>query len=202
MEDAMSGRGSDGDGRGRLGRDEVLAAAEELVDSAGWDGLTMSALATSLGVRAPSLYHHVDGLDALRAELQVRSMAALSDALMRASVGQAGTDGVRAQAQAQREFARTWPHRYDGMTRAAIDQEGVGRSGALANEVSVKMLISAGVPDDAAQELVRALFAAHHGVIQLELSGFFRVDVDHDGLFELVLDNTVRAIDHAAGAPA
>ena len=198
----MSGRESDGGGRGRLGRDEVLVAAEELVDRAGWDGLTMSALASSLGVRAPSLYHHVDGLDALRGELQVRSMAALSDVLLRASVGQSGTAGVRVQAQAQREFARTWPHRYDGMTRAAIDPEGVGRGGALANEVSVKMLLSAGVPDDAAQDLVRALFAAHHGVIQLELSGFFTVAVDHDGLFDLVLDNTVRAIDHAAGDPA
>ena len=49
---------------------------------------------------------------------------------------------------------------------------------------------------------MRALFAAHHGVIQLELSGFFSTDVDHDALFDLVLDNTVRAIDHAAGDPA
>jgi len=201
MEDAMSGRGSDGGGRGRLGRDEVLVAAEELVDRAGWDGLTMSALATSLGVRAPSLYHHVDGLEALRAELQVRAMAALSEALMRASVGQSGTHGVRVQAQAQRAFARTWPHRYDGMTRAALDPEGVGRSGALANDVSVEMLRSAGVPDDTVHDLVRALFAAHHGVIQLELSGFFADGVDHDGLFDLVLDNTVRAIAHAAGDP-
>jgi hypothetical protein len=46
---------------------------------------------------------------------------------------------------------------------------------------------------------VRALFAAHHGAIQLELSGFFSDGVDHDVLFDLVLDNTVRAIDHAAG---
>lgn len=55
----MSGRETDAGVRGRLGRDEVLVAAEELVDRAGWDGLTMSALASSLGVRAPSLYHHV-----------------------------------------------------------------------------------------------------------------------------------------------
>jgi AcrR family transcriptional regulator len=202
MEDAMSGREADGGGRGRLGRDEVLAAAEELVDLAGWDGLTMSALAMSLGVRAPSLYHHVDGLEALRGELQVRSMAALSDALMRASVGQSGTNGVRVQAQAQRDFARTWPHRYDGMTRAAIDPAGVGGAGALATEVSVKMLLTSGVPDEVAQDLVRALFAAHHGAIQLELSGFFSIGVDHDALFELVLDNTVRAIEHSAGEPA
>ena len=100
--DERVGGGSDSAVRARLGRDEVLAAAEELVDQAGWDGLTMSALASSLGVRAPSLYHHVDGLDALRAELQVRHMAALSDTLLRASVGQSGLEGVRAQALAQR----------------------------------------------------------------------------------------------------
>jgi AcrR family transcriptional regulator len=174
-----------------------VAAAEAVVDRDGWDRLTMSALAGSLGVRAPSLYHHVESLEALRGELQVRSMQALSDTLQKASVGQSGIEGVRVQARAQRDFAKRFPHRYDGMTRAAIDPAKLGPAGATATSVAVAMLISAGVPDDVAAELVRTLFAAHHGIIQLELAGFWADDVDHDVMFEMVLDNTARVVEAA-----
>jgi AcrR family transcriptional regulator len=176
----------------------VLAAAEELVDRTGWDRLTMSALASSLGVRAPSLYHHVESLEALRGELQVRAMEELSDVLLRASVGQVGMEGVRVQARAQRDFARRFPHRYDGMTRAAIDGAGLAKAGATATSVTVTMLISAGVTEEVAPELVRTLFAAHHGMIQLELAGFFPEEIDHDVMYEMVLDNTARAVEAAA----
>jgi AcrR family transcriptional regulator len=190
--------------RTRIGRDEVFAAAEELVDDVGWDALTMSALAVRLGVKAPSLYHHVDGLEALRSELQVRGWADLSGVLLRASVGRTGVGGMRDQAHAQRNFALAQPHRYDGMTRAAIEADRMAEAAATSADVSMDMVMSAGVPEGAALELVRALFAAHHGFISLEISGFFAGDVDIEGLFELVLDNSVLSIEAAAkagGAP-
>jgi AcrR family transcriptional regulator len=164
----------------------------------------MSALAARLGVKAPSLYHHVDGLDALRSELQVRAWADLSQVLLRASAGRTGVSGMRDQAHAQRNFALGQPHRYDGMTRAAIEAERMSEAAATSAEVSMGMVMSAGVPEGAALDLVRALFAAHHGFISLEISGFFAGDLDIDGLFEIVLDNSVLSIQAAAvpgGAP-
>jgi AcrR family transcriptional regulator len=190
--------------RSRLGRDEVFAAAEDLVDEVGWDALTMSALAARLGVKAPSLYHHIGGLDALRSELQVRAWADLSEVLLRASVGRTGVVGMRDQAHAQRRFALERPHRYDGMTRAAIEAERMSEAAATSGEVSVGMVVSAGVPRDVALSLVRALFAAHHGFILLEISGFFNGELDIDDLFEVVLDNSALSIEAAAasgGAP-
>ena len=40
--------------------DEVVAAARQVLERDGRDGLTMSA-AAELGIRAPSLYKHVAG---------------------------------------------------------------------------------------------------------------------------------------------
>lgn len=49
--------------RPRLDRERIAEAALELIDERGWAACTMSALAARLGVRAPSLYHHIDGQD-------------------------------------------------------------------------------------------------------------------------------------------
>ena len=67
----------------RLGRDQVLAAALELADEEGIDGLTMRAVGKRLGAEAMSLYRHVrnkedllDGLiDIVFAETQVPTTA-------------------------------------------------------------------------------------------------------------------------------
>jgi AcrR family transcriptional regulator len=49
----------------RLSREKILAAAVKLADEVGLDALSMRKLATSLGVEAMSLYHHVANKDAL-----------------------------------------------------------------------------------------------------------------------------------------
>lgn len=48
-----------------LSRDRVVAAAVRLADDAGFDSLSMRALAASLGVEAMSLYNHVRNKDDL-----------------------------------------------------------------------------------------------------------------------------------------
>jgi AcrR family transcriptional regulator len=50
---------SDGRSRGRLNRDQVLAAAVALADANGIESLTMRKLGDELGIEAMSLYNHV-----------------------------------------------------------------------------------------------------------------------------------------------
>lgn len=45
----------------KLTEETIAVAALELIDQKGWSALTMNALATKLHVRAPSLYHYIDG---------------------------------------------------------------------------------------------------------------------------------------------
>lgn len=45
----------------KLTLDSIGEAALAIVDERGWGSLTMNALATRLHVRAPSLYHYIDG---------------------------------------------------------------------------------------------------------------------------------------------
>jgi AcrR family transcriptional regulator len=41
--------------------DKIALAALDLIDERGWAALTMNSLAERIGVRAPSLYHHISG---------------------------------------------------------------------------------------------------------------------------------------------
>lgn len=45
----------------KLTEETIAEAALELIDEKGWSALTMNALASKLHVRAPSLYHYIDG---------------------------------------------------------------------------------------------------------------------------------------------
>lgn len=45
----------------KLTEETIAAAALDLIDEKGWSALTMNALAAKLHVRAPSLYHYIDG---------------------------------------------------------------------------------------------------------------------------------------------
>ena len=84
--------------RRRLDHERVVVAAEAVVDRDGWQDLTMTALAAELGVKVPSLYNHVPNLDALRGELQIRTMAALGAELQRAVMGKSEAKGFVALA--------------------------------------------------------------------------------------------------------
>ena len=79
----------------RLSRTVVVETAEALADRDGWQQLTMTALARKLGVRGPSLYNHVDSVEALQAEVQARALAELSARLSRAAMGKVGHHGFR-----------------------------------------------------------------------------------------------------------
>ncbi|GLZ80285.1 TetR family transcriptional regulator [Actinorhabdospora filicis] len=49
----------------RLGRDEIVRAALELLESGGLDGFSMRKLAVALDIKSPSLYWHVKNKDEL-----------------------------------------------------------------------------------------------------------------------------------------
>jgi AcrR family transcriptional regulator len=179
-----------------------VAAAEAVVDELGWDRLTMAALATALGTTGPSLYNHVRSLEALRGELQQRTMRALGTELVGAALARSGRDGFLALAAAYRAFVRRHPDRYDGATRAPVDRDGLLAASSSANDALLAVVRSYGVPDDEALTAELGAFAALHGVVTLEVSGFLGDVVDPDVLYDTVVAAVERQLTALAGSPA
>jgi AcrR family transcriptional regulator len=176
--------------RKRLDHEQVLVAAEALVDRTGWPHLTMSELARELGVAVPSLYRHVRNLDGLLGELQNRTITRLGTKLNRAAMGRSAEAGIRALAATLREFAREHPNRYDLAMRRAIDSDGFASASIGAAAALDAIVRSYGI-DDPPLETQVSTFAALHGVIVLENSGFFPSAIDADVVYAQVLDQVV-----------
>jgi AcrR family transcriptional regulator len=181
--------------RAGLDRVGVVRAATELADEEGLEALTLARLAARLGVRPPSLYVHVGGLDDLRSAVARDGMSALADALQQAAAGLAGSDALRAIADAYRAFAKAHPGSYPALQRA----EGTGRSDAAERVVALILAVlrGYGLDGDDAVHAARGMRAALHGFVTLETGGGFGIPLDLDVSYArmvTMLDSGLRAL--------
>jgi AcrR family transcriptional regulator len=172
--------------RAGLHAEAVVAAAAELADAEGLEAVTLARLAAALGVRTPSLYSHVGGLDDLRRRLAVRGARGLADALQEAAAGRAGRDALHAIASAYRAYAHERPGSYLAAQRAA-DLAG-NEAGERAVRVVRAVLAGYGLAGDDAIHAARALRAALHGFVALEAQGGFGIALAVDESFERLVD--------------
>src|SRR4051812_15037811 len=173
--------------RAGLDRDAVVAAAIEIVDREGMTALSLARLSQELGVRAPSLYSHVDGQRGLRRALWIATVDELGDVLRTSVLGRSGDDALFSFAAAFRDYALRFPGRYQ-LTMApalAFDDE---MTAALhrANEAFQAVVRSYGIEGAQARRAGRAFRAAIHGFVGLESENFMG-DHDRDESFEFMI---------------
>lgn len=173
--------------RAGLDQARVVQAAAELADEQGLGALTLARLAARLGIRAPSLYAHVGGLDDLRRRIASAGASHLAEALQEAAAGRSGSDGLRAIADAYRAFAKAHPGTYAALQRA--DDRGVdSEAGARVIAVLAAVLRSYELQGDDAIHAVRAIRSALHGFVLLETGHGFGMPLDLDESFRRLVE--------------
>ncbi|TAK00907.1 MAG: TetR/AcrR family transcriptional regulator [Chloroflexota bacterium] len=176
----------------------VIAGAADLADEVGFDRLTLAALAARFGVAVPSLYKHVDGLEAVRRGVAIAALGELGAAL---AAGQAAAaeappaERLRVLAHAYRAFATARPGRYAATVRAAQpdDAEHAAAAGS-ALHVVLAVLGELGLTGDAAVDAARGLRALLHGFASLEAAGGFGMPRDVDESLDRIVDAYGRAL--------
>ncbi len=171
--------------RAGLNEARVVTEAEELADEVGLPGLTLAAVAQRLGVRQPSLYKHIDGMDGLQRSIAMRAKNELASTLTRATAGRSRADAILSMSHAYRAWAHRHPGRYAAIQRASA----AGDVEAIATDLAVVQIVAdvlAGyhLDGDDAIDATRALRAALHGFVTLETSGGFGLPFDIDRSFE------------------
>ncbi|MBV9682464.1 MAG: WHG domain-containing protein [Solirubrobacterales bacterium] len=182
--------------RAGLDATAVVDAAARLVDADGLDSLTLARVAATLGVRGPSLYSHVDGLEDLRRRLGARGARELAEALGRAAAGRARSDALQAVAEAYRAYAKAHPGRYAAAQRArelSGSDEAIAAGGA-AVEVVLAVLRGYGIEGEDALHATRTIRAALHGFVQLEAVGGFALDLSVDESFTRLIATLDRGL--------
>jgi AcrR family transcriptional regulator len=143
-----------------------------LLEQDGPDGLTMRRLADRLGMRAPSLYKHFAGKQAVEAAIISDTFAELAATFERATAGAA--DPLLALATAYREFAHAQPHLYRLMTERPLPW------GDLDPGVEDRAALPVREALGGDTDLARAVFGFAHGMVNLELNDRFPEDADLD----------------------
>lgn len=166
---------------------KVVATAAALVDRDGLEALSLAAVARELGVRTPSLYNHVDGLEGLRHELTLLALDELGSRLQRAAVGRAGAEAVRAVGHAFRRFATEHPGLYALTVPSSTDDQLAAAADGIVETV-LAALGSPGLDDPGNVHAARTLRSAVHGFVTLELAGGFGLPVGVDESFERLLE--------------
>ncbi|MEU0955891.1 TetR/AcrR family transcriptional regulator [Streptomyces niveus] len=112
------GRARNRRGEGGRLREDIIAAAVELLDEAGDErAITLRSVARRVGIAAPSIYRHFPDQPAIMLAVVQGEFAELRNSLL-SSVAKAGDDPRRrmyAVCEAYLEFARVHPERYRTM---------------------------------------------------------------------------------------
>jgi AcrR family transcriptional regulator len=168
----------------RTSLDEIVAAARDILEQDGLAGLTMQAVASRVGVRAPSLYKRVQGRDDL---VRLVAEATLGELASRTGASR----DAQELAAAFRAFAHERPAGYHLVFSpdVRVSPEALTQASAPILRVATDL---AG-PDDAL-EAARTLTAWANGFIGMELNGGFNLGGDVDRAWEYGLGRIVAAI--------
>lgn len=181
--------------RAGLSAEAVVGAAVAVVDESGESALTLAAVAQRVGVKAPSLYKHVDGLPALRAAVAVASKAELATVLEDAATGRAGADAVRTLARAYRQWALAYPGRYPMTVAAPVPGDGAdARQSQRLYDVVAAALRGYALDGASEVDAIRSLRAVLHGFVGLENAGGFGLPDDVDRSFAGAVDAVVATL--------
>jgi AcrR family transcriptional regulator len=163
-------------------REEIVAAARQILEAQGPDGLTMRTVADRLEIRAPSLYKHVADKDELEALLVAEALTGMGESLHAAidkvPARASRKRGLTAMAKSYRAWAIAHPHLYRLATEGELPRDLLPEGlEAWTAEPLVRVM---GSQDDA-----RAAWAFAHGMTILELDGRFPAGADLDAAWRV-----------------
>lgn len=187
-----------------LTRDAIIDAAIDCLNAEGADGFGINRVARALGIKPPSLYHHFASNEDLRLAVALEGWSRLARDFEAAAQSASPTaQTLKQMADAYRSFARTYPQHYALMSATPLNPE-EPTAGAVAERI---IAILASIfpplrqPHDQSVHAVRALRAAMHGFVMLELSGQFTpapsAEASYNWMIESFAQIAIRSEAHA-----
>ena len=159
--------------RAGLSAQRLIVAGADLADEAGFEQVTLSALARRFDVKVASLYSHLKSSQDLRTGIALLALRELADRAADALAGRAGKDALAAFADVYRDYARDHPGRY-AAARLRLDPETAAASaGVRLAQLTRAVLRGYDLEEPDQTHAVRLLGSVFHGYVSLELAGGF-----------------------------
>jgi len=174
----------------RLTNALVLTAAIEAVEEKGLYELSINDLASRLGVKPPSLYNHINGLDDVRKQLTEEVIARMETSIRDSAVGRSGENALKEMALAYRKFAKENPELYKAFANSRQPKDPkIEEQMQSLTKVLFQVLESCGLSSEKEVHFIRLFHCGLHGFVSLEASGFFHSNVNADDSFTELIQN-------------
>ncbi len=169
----------------------IVAAARELAEAEGWEGVTTRRLAERVEYSQPVLYTHFAGKGAIMAAVAVQGFAELAGQLQAAVAPSSDArEALAAVAAAYVGFAEQSPAVYDAMFSRAVDLPfATAETPAALNDAfdELRRAAHAVAAGDEEEVLTEVLWSALHGLVTLTRGGRLPRE-RHDQRLALLVD--------------
>lgn len=180
-----------------LDKDIILKTAVDLTDAEGIANVTLKALAEKLGVKPPSLYKHINGLEELNKALMLYGWKSLEKKVTRAAVGKSKEDAIRAIFYAYRDYVKEHPGVFEAMQWYNMYQS---EENLQATEEIVAVLFQVLSAYDLQEEqkvhIVRMFRVFLQGFLMVEIHGGFGNPVSITESFDFSLEILLNGIEN------
>ena len=183
-----------------LDKTVILKKAADMADANGVASVTLKALAEELGVKSPSLYKHISGLEELNRELMLYGWQAIEKETTQAAVGKARDDAIRAIFYAYRNYVKAHPGVFEAMqwyNMYCSDKDLQATAGIVT--VLFQILDAYALADDQKVHLVRTFRGFLQGFLNIEIHGGYGNPMPTEATFDFALDIMLRGIHDLQG---
>lgn len=181
-------------GRAVLTPDTIVTAAATVCDEVGYESLTLANLSQRLGVKPPSIYKHLDGLEAVQQGVALMGLRDLNSRLMRAMAGATGADAVVAVALAYWQYSLDHPGVYAGVVGIPPNATGeISAEHDLQIGLCSVVLSGCSLQGDRLRHTVRGLRSLLQGFCTIQGGGGFADGPDPAGSLVEMVRAVVRA---------
>lgn len=175
--------------RAGLDKETVLQMTADMADKEGLSSVTLKELANRLGIRPPSLYNHVKGLDDLRNSLMLYGWKQLENEITVAAIGKSGDEAVKAMCKAYVNYATKHPGVFDAMqwyNQCSSDKAMQTTEGLV--RVIFQVLSSYELDEEHMVHTVRMLRSFLQGFVSINNNGGFGNPVSVQKSFDLSVE--------------
>lgn len=181
--------------KANIDKETIINKAVELVNSVGIDKVTLKMLAENLGIKSPSLYNHIGGIDDLKKQLMIYGWKQAEQRITLAVIGVSGYDAIRAMCYAFYDYVIENPGVFNVMLwYNKFQSEEMEMATAQLLTIIFKITSSLNIPDDYCFHLIRTFRGFLEGYFLLVNNGSFGHPLPIFESFEISIEILIAGI--------
>lgn len=185
--------------RAGIDKAAIIKNAAQLVNQAGMEQITMKMLADKLGIKPPSLYNHIKGLEDLKKQLMIFGWTQAKEKLLLSLAGVSGYDAIKAMCYAFYDYATENTGLFEVMLwYNKFENEEAAEATAELLAVIFRITRSLDIPDNYGFHLIRTFRGFLEGFFLLVNNGSFGHPLPITDSFEISVNILIAGIKELA----